>query len=119
MSTVEYIYVLRLEDNCWYVGRTENVQKRLDQHMSGTGSAWTKLHRPLEVVMEKTVVGFWDEDNKVKSLMTLYGKDKVRGGSYSQIELPDYQLKALDTEFIHALNLCFKCGKKDITEKNA
>ena len=108
---MDVIYVLSLSDDCWYVGKTKDLSSRLEQHMSGSGSAWTRLHKTLDVVMEKKMVGLFDEDNKVKSLMMSYGIDKVRGGSYSQIELPDYQIKALETEFKHVMDCCFKCGK--------
>lgn len=107
-----YIYVLRLEGDNWYVGKTKHVESRLEQHMSGNGAAWTRLHKPVEVAMEREMIGLFDEDNKVKSLMIAYGIDKVRGGSYSQCELPEYQRRALETEFIHVLDKCFKCGKE-------
>lgn len=108
----EVIYVLRLQDDCWYVGKTKDVQRRLEKHMAGEGAAWTKVHRPEEVVMERKMVGVWDEDNKVKSLMLYYGIDKVRGGSYSQVTLPEFQVLALKTEFSHVDECCFRCGKR-------
>jgi predicted GIY-YIG superfamily endonuclease len=108
----EIIYVLLLQDDCWYVGKTTDLQKRIDQHMNGDGALWTRIHRPIEVASSQKKVGYWDEDNKVKSLMLNYGIEKVRGGSYVLPELPEYQILALKTEFKHVCNQCFKCGKE-------
>lgn len=127
----EYVYVIRLEDDCFYVGRTKNVEQRYLQHLKGSssslssmsgvasdtrsvdvrGASWTMKHKPIELVMKRKMVGLFDEDNKVKALMIQYGIDKVRGGTYSMCNLPEFQVKALEAEFIHVLNKCFKCGK--------
>ena len=36
------IYILRLEDNKYYVGKTNNIKKRIKQHKESYGSSWTK-----------------------------------------------------------------------------
>ena len=41
------IYILKLEDNCYYVGKSENVEQRFQQHLSGSGSFFTKKHKPI------------------------------------------------------------------------
>ena len=41
-----YIYVLALEKNKYYIGKTSNPQFRLESHFSATGSEWTKLYKP-------------------------------------------------------------------------
>jgi predicted GIY-YIG superfamily endonuclease len=40
------VYILELLDNCYYVGRSKCVEKRLMDHMQGKGSSWTQLHKP-------------------------------------------------------------------------
>lgn len=43
-------YILELEDNCWYVGNTNNLSTRLSQHFTSVGgSHWTSKHTPLRV----------------------------------------------------------------------
>jgi len=44
-----YIYVLKLENNKWYIGKTDSPKFRLDQHFALKGSVWTNLHKPLEI----------------------------------------------------------------------
>ena len=46
----DQIYVLRLENDRWYVGRTKNVLQRYQEHLNGLGSEWTKIFVPLELV---------------------------------------------------------------------
>ena len=40
-----------------------------------------------------------------------YGIENVRGGSYTKITLDDWQLKALEHEFLSMGDKCFKCKK--------
>lgn len=44
--------------------------------------------------------------------MKKYGINKVRGGTYTQLELPDYRMKALEKELCSASNLCFRCNRQ-------
>lgn len=108
---LSYVYVLELEDDCFYVGKSKDVEKRFSQHLSGEGAAWTALHKPLKISEVKEHKGIFDEDNKVKVLMMVYGIDKVRGGTYSMKVLPEYQILSLKAEIAHAQDVCFKCGK--------
>jgi hypothetical protein len=43
--------------------------------------------------------------------MKLYGIDNVRGGSYTQVELLDYQYECLKYEIRCVSDCCFKCGR--------
>jgi DNA primase len=49
-STTNYlignVYVLRLEDDCFYIGFSRNLDRRIKEHFSGNGSVWTKKHKP-------------------------------------------------------------------------
>tara|TARA_B110001452_G_scaffold266034_2_gene271930 strand:- start:5471 stop:5698 length:228 start_codon:yes stop_codon:yes gene_type:complete len=44
------IYVLECEDGNVYVGKTTRGKKRLQEHIKGKGSEWTKLHKPKKVM---------------------------------------------------------------------
>jgi predicted GIY-YIG superfamily endonuclease len=39
-------YVLKLEEDKWYVGLTTNLNQRLTQHFTGDGAKWTQLFKP-------------------------------------------------------------------------
>jgi hypothetical protein len=50
--------------------------------------------------------------------MSKYGIDNVRGGSYVEIDLSEFQTEALKTELWQANNLCTQCGRKGHFVKN-
>ena len=41
-----YIYILKLQSNKYYIGKTNNPNFRLEEHGSGKGSTWTKKYKP-------------------------------------------------------------------------
>lgn len=104
------IYCLRLEHGCYYVGRTTNLERRLAEHANGAGSAWTKLHPMICLETKKENCDALDEDKYVKWTMQRVGIHKVRGGSYSQVNLSTEQIASLQRELFGAGNKCFRCG---------
>jgi len=44
-----YIYVLRVEEGGWYVGSTQNFERRMRSHFGKDGAIATKERRALEV----------------------------------------------------------------------
>lgn len=105
------IYVLRLADGKYYVGKTDNVEKRYQQHLSGNGCAWTRKHKPISV--EKTITGAssFDEDRYVKEYMSKHGIDNVRGGQYVEMYIGDAQREEIKKSIRGAKNLCMRCGR--------
>jgi predicted GIY-YIG superfamily endonuclease len=112
------IYILRLTGNNWYVGKTDNFQKRMEEHVRGEGSAWTRLHKVLKV--DKVIEGAnpFEEDRYVKEYMSKYGIEKVRGGSYVEVKLSEFHQEALKMEIWGAKDLCTQCGRSGHFVKN-
>lgn len=44
------IYVLKCADDSFYIGQTDNYERRLKQHENGEGADWTKNHLPFEPI---------------------------------------------------------------------
>ena len=106
------LYILKCKDNRYYVGTTTlDTTKRLAQHMSGRGSAWTRKYKPLWIEKEIKNCDKYDEDKWTKIYMDKYGINNVRGGSYSQISLPSNEVNLLEREVNHANQKCLFCGK--------
>jgi predicted GIY-YIG superfamily endonuclease len=112
------IYVLKLEKDFYYVGKTTDIAKRYQQHLDGKGSAWTKIHKPVSILEIKPSTSAMDEDKYTKEYMIKYGIDKVRGGSYVKEELDDAHMKLLQKELWSSQDLCTRCGRKGHFIKN-
>lgn len=107
MST---LYVLQLDDDKWYVGKTDDVTNRYKQHLSGKGSIWTSKYKPISIHLTKSNKSIHDETNLTKDFMKKYGVDNVRGGAYTQLELPNGTRELIQNEFKSANDKCYKCG---------
>lgn len=80
MKTKSTVYVLKLENDCWYVGVTEDMKKRMRKQFLNPSTGWTSKHQPVEIVF--TCPGDLAVERQVTmDLVQLYGVDKVRGGS--------------------------------------
>lgn len=105
------IYVLKLENEKYYIGQSKNIEKRIKEHFSGNGSIWTQKYNPIDVLEKFNSNNNYDEDNYTKKYMIKYGIDNVRGGSYTSFNISDEIKKFLQKEFNTINNSCFTCGK--------
>jgi len=105
------IYILRLINIKYYVGKSKNPQKRFTEHVKGFGSAWTKKYKPIEIEQIIEHTSPFDEDKYVKEYMAKYGIDSVRGGSYVTIELTESQKRFISKEIWGATDCCMRCGR--------
>lgn len=114
-----YIYILKLEEEKYYIGKTANLEKRIEQHLFNSTIIWINLYKPIS--FEKIIVtdDELDEDKYVKKYMKQRGINNVRGGTYCNKDLLEFQQKALEKEIIHSSNRCFNClGKKHFKSVN-
>ena len=85
LAVYSCVYVLKLENENWYVGITYNLNLRMAQHWSGNGAKWTKLHKPISIEKVIYPASTEIENQTTLELMEQYGKEKVRGGNYCKI----------------------------------
>jgi predicted GIY-YIG superfamily endonuclease len=109
---MESLYVLQLTGGKYYVGTTRDIKRRVEEHRSGQGSEWTRTHKLIKVIETRRLKDEHDENNTTKDLMKKYGIDNVRGGSYSQVQLPSAYRQTLEVELRATTNACFKCGEQ-------
>ena len=86
MEKQGYVYILELEAQNWYVGFTQDLFVRIASHFLGAGAKWTQLHKPISVHMVRpgdTLL----ETRITIALMCKHGWEKVRGGSYTTVEM--------------------------------
>lgn len=110
------IYVLKLENDKYYVGRSGNANKRIEDHFGNDNSkksAWTRKHKPISIVEVFMNCDVFDEDKYVLKYMKEYGIENVRGGSFSQIVLPDNEIATISKMLQGADDQCYNCGSNE------
>jgi hypothetical protein len=112
------IYILRLEGGRYYVGKSDNVMNRYQQHLNGNGSAWTRKYKPVSLVKTIENASPFEEDRYVKEYMNIFGIQNVRGGSYVELELSEFHMEALKMEIWAARDNCTQCGRPGHFVKN-
>jgi predicted GIY-YIG superfamily endonuclease len=105
------IYILRLEGGRFYIGKSNNITTRYQEHLNGNGSAWTRLYKPISLDRIIPNASPFDEDKYTKEYMSKYGIDKVRGGSYVQVALSEADRRSIEKEIWGAKNACTNCGR--------
>jgi predicted GIY-YIG superfamily endonuclease len=49
-----FIYILLCQGGSYYIGSTNDVEKRFKDHLDGHGARYTKSHKPVKVI-------YWEE----------------------------------------------------------
>lgn len=107
------VYILKCKDNCYYIGKTTgNYFKVIDDHFKGLGCEWTKLHKPIRLEILRHFCDEKDDDFYTRLFIARYGIDKVRGGSYSQLELSKQQLCEISHNPNDMHHICYQCNMK-------
>lgn len=44
-----YVYILQCEDGSLYTGSTNDIEKRYEKHLDGTGAKYTRAHKPVRI----------------------------------------------------------------------
>ncbi|MBU2101712.1 GIY-YIG nuclease family protein [Patescibacteria group bacterium] len=45
-----FVYILECEDGSFYTGSSPNPEERFKRHKAGTGSRYTRMHRPVRII---------------------------------------------------------------------
>ena len=103
------IYVLKLENGKYYVGRSIIPKHRILNHFGENGCEWTKLHKPVSVMLcvkgEKV-----DEEKYTFLTMQQYGIDNVRGGAFCTILMSKAEKSFIEKILLSIDDKCYKCG---------
>jgi len=107
-----FIYILELENNKYYIGKTTNPNFRLEQHFNNSGAQWTKKYKPINVLELLLNCDDYDEDKYTIKYMEKYGINNVRGGSFCEIKLNDNNISTLNQIINSVTDKCYICGNK-------
>ena len=106
-----FIYVLKLQKNKYYIGKTSNPTFRLESHFNSSGSEWTKAYPPIEVEHIYKDCDDFDENKYTLKYMDKYGDRNVRGGTYCRITLTEDDKRDIDRQLNGDEDNCMNCGK--------
>lgn len=105
------IYILKLENEKFYIGKTNKINTRINDHFNNKGSAWTRKYKPIEILdvleTEKS------EDMITLEYMAKYSIDQVRGGSFCQISISDIERDIIQRMINSLKDKCYNCGQSD------
>ena len=107
-----FIYVLKQQNNKYYVGKTVNPKFRLDTHFKTGGCAWTKKYKPTQIIGLFPDCDTFDEDKYTIKYMKKYGIENVRGGSFCQVSLDRETKKCVERMICSANDGCHFCGEQ-------
>ena len=108
-----FIYALKLANNKYYIGKTEDPQFRLETHFSQKGgSAWTKKYSPIQIHEIIPDQSDYDEQRVTQEYMNKYGIDNVRGGPWCNINLTNEEKEMIQKILNSSSDKCYKCGEQ-------
>ena len=73
-----YIYILLLESNKYYIGKTKKPKFRIDKHFKSNTTAWTNKYKPVKLIEIIPLEDSFDEDKYTLKYMKKYGIKNVR-----------------------------------------
>jgi hypothetical protein len=111
-NNTNQIYILKLQQNKYYVGKTNNVNKRYIEHLEGIGSAWTNKYKPLNIIESIPISDIFDEDKYVLKYMREFGIENVRGGSFCKLVLDEKDCVVIQRMLNGSKDQCYNCGEK-------
>lgn len=93
-----YMYYISLEDEHLFLHTDfkKDYNKVIDECLAKYD--YVKLHKPQKVVFVMEIHDFYDVDKYVKMFMHMFGIEKTRGGSYTDIVLKDAFLETIEHE---------------------
>ena len=107
------VYKLKLHYNKYYIGKSNNINRRIWCHENDNGSFWTKKH---PVLYREPLLTNYTNDTKLWELeetlenMYLYGINNVRGSMFTKYSLSREDKIIAALLYCEMYDLCRKCG---------
>jgi predicted GIY-YIG superfamily endonuclease len=82
-----HVYILRCADGRYYVGHTDDIEKRLSEHNLGTFDGFTRKRRPVAVVYSEVYSSRDDAFQRERQLKgwSRAKKEALMRGEYSEL----------------------------------
>lgn len=113
-SKDEGVYILELAQGRVYVGHSTDRRRRIQQHMAGQGSAFTRAFPPTGVVLPRLgcVAGSPEAAERDETLryMFLRGIPSVRGWKFVRVDISDAEMQEAEANIRELFDFCRRCG---------
>lgn len=73
-----FVYVLECDNGSYYIGQTENLEKRWQEHISGRGAKWTKFHKPIRIIHYEELNSREESIKRESDLKTGFGRKWIK-----------------------------------------
>jgi predicted GIY-YIG superfamily endonuclease/restriction endonuclease S subunit len=75
---VFFVYALRCDNDSIYIGQTQDLQKRWEEHLAGQAADWTSKHKPVLIVHYEEYSSREEAVAREKWLKTGFGRKWIR-----------------------------------------
>jgi hypothetical protein len=105
------IYTLKLENNKYYVGKSNDIENRVILHKNNRGSYWTTKYPVIKQISNLTYdKGPFRELIETLECIKIYGIENVRGSMFTQINLTEKDKLKASELYCEMYDLCRNCG---------
>ena len=74
-----YVYVLEsINNKRQYIGYTNNLQRRIQEHNTGAGGKYTKNNKPYKLIFYEAFINKHDAANQEKFYKSGYGREILK-----------------------------------------
>ena len=109
------VYRLLLSDGKIYIGKSNNIENRINSHKNNTGAAWTKRYnfiKRLPTITNKTDSLFWELEETLENIQQ-FGINNVRGSMLCKISLSREDKISAAQLYCEMYDLCKRCGSNN------
>ena len=82
---MNYTYIVKCSDGTYYTGWTNNLEKRIQSHNSGTGAKYTRPRLPVTLVYYETFVTKQEGMRREYAIKQLTKKEKEKLVAYHHL----------------------------------
>ena len=73
-----YTYAILCEDDSIYIGHTDDIERRWNEHLEGKGAEWTKDHKPVKIAHYEEFNSRQEAADREKWLKTGFGRKWIK-----------------------------------------
>lgn len=98
-------YILELEDDKYYIGKTNGITNKVSSHFEGEGCEWTIEYPPIKLLHIYRGCKEGDELKYMLPYIAKYGIDNVRSTTYSDMILSEKDVNFLTNKLREARDI--------------